>query len=48
MIALTDEPEAVCEAIRLHGGTPIVVHTETEGVRVENNVPNNGTFPLEL
>ena len=48
MIALTDEPEAVCEAIRLHGGTPMVVHTETEGVREEKNVPNNGAFPLEL
>ena len=37
MIALTDEPEKVCEAITLRGGTPIVVHTDTEGVRLEEN-----------
>ncbi len=40
MIALTDEPEKVCEAITLRGGTPIVVHTDTEGVRLEENTAN--------
>ena len=48
MIALTDEPDAVCEAIRLHGGIPMVVHTETEGVRVEETAPRTGAFPLPL
>lgn len=37
MIALTDNPEKVCEAISLRGGVPIVVHTDTEGVRLEDN-----------
>ncbi|MDR0778073.1 MAG: mevalonate kinase [Methanomassiliicoccaceae archaeon] len=35
MIALTDEPEKVCESIALHGGTPFVVRTEEPGVRIE-------------
>lgn len=48
MIALTDDPDAVCEAIRLHGGTPIIVHTEAEGVREEKEVPKTGAFPLDI
>jgi mevalonate kinase len=36
MIALTDRPEKVCETIALHGGTPFVVNTDVEGVRLEN------------
>lgn len=47
MIALTDKPDAVCEAIRLHGGVPMVVHTEPEGVRVEKSAPGIGEFALE-
>ncbi len=39
MIALTDEPEKVCEAIRLRGGNPIVVRTGVEGVRIEKGMP---------
>jgi len=35
MVALTDEPERVCEAIRRHGGTPFLVRTGVEGVRLE-------------
>jgi len=35
MIALTDEPEKVCEAISMHGGTPFVVRTGVPGARVE-------------
>jgi mevalonate kinase len=34
MVALTDKPEEVCEAIALHGGTPFVVKTGVEGVRI--------------
>ena len=48
MIALTDRPDDVCEAIRLHGGIPMVIHTETEGVRVEPEAPNMGAFPLNI
>ncbi|MCL2607031.1 MAG: mevalonate kinase [Methanomassiliicoccaceae archaeon] len=35
MIALTDEPEKVCEAISLRGGTPFIVKTGEPGARVE-------------
>ncbi|MGE4577380.1 MAG: mevalonate kinase [Candidatus Methanomethylophilaceae archaeon] len=35
MIALTDEPEKVCETIRLHGGTPMIVKTGVPGVTVD-------------
>lgn len=48
MIALTDRPDDVCEAIRLHGGTPMVIHTEAEGARIEKEAPNIGAFPLNL
>ncbi len=40
MIALTDEPEKVCEAIGLRGGKPMVVRTGEGGVRVEKDIPN--------
>ena len=35
MIALTDEPEKVCNTIILHGGLPFVVETGAPGVTVE-------------
>lgn len=35
MVALTDTPEKVCEAILLHGGLPFVVRTGADGVRIE-------------
>ncbi|MDR0335136.1 MAG: mevalonate kinase [Methanomassiliicoccaceae archaeon] len=35
MMALTDEPEKVCEAIALHGGKPFVVRTGEHGARLE-------------
>jgi len=35
MIALTDEPEKVCEAISLRGGTPFIVKTGVHGAGVE-------------
>ena len=35
MIALTDEPEKVCNTIILHGGLPFVVETGVPGVTVE-------------
>ena len=34
MIALTDEPEMVCEDIRLHGGVPYIVKTGVAGVTI--------------
>ncbi|MCQ2079033.1 MAG: mevalonate kinase [archaeon] len=40
MIALTDHPEKVARAIKLHGGTPYIVNTDVEGVKV--HVDNNG------
>jgi hypothetical protein len=36
MIALTDDPEKVCEAISRHGGTPFVVKTGQPGVITKN------------
>lgn len=36
MVALTDEPEKVCESIFLHGGLPFVVKTGANGVTIEN------------
>ena len=41
MIALTDQPEKVCEAISLRGGRPIVVRTGEEGVRLEDGIPES-------
>ncbi|HKM13890.1 MAG TPA: mevalonate kinase [Candidatus Methanomethylophilaceae archaeon] len=35
MIALTDEPDKVSKAIRLHGGTPMIVKTNVPGVTIE-------------
>ncbi len=35
MIALTDKPEKVAEAITLHGGTPYIVNTGVPGVTVK-------------
>ena len=35
MIALTDKPEKVCEAISLRGGTPFVVKTGVPGAKIE-------------
>ncbi len=35
MIALTDEPDKVSNAIRLHGGTPMIVRTNVPGVTIE-------------
>lgn len=34
MVALTDQPEKVCEAILLHGGLPFIVRTGVNGVTV--------------
>lgn len=35
MIALTDDPERVSRAIRLHGGYPMIVNTGVPGVKIE-------------
>ncbi len=35
IVALTDEPEKVCEDIFLHGGLPFIVKPDTVGVRIE-------------
>lgn len=39
MVALTDEPEKVCEAIASRGGTPYIVKTGCGGARMEPNPP---------
>ena len=35
MVALTDQPEKVAEAITLHGGTPYIVSTGVPGVQIK-------------
>lgn len=35
MVALTDRPENVAKAIKMHGGTPYIVRTGVPGVRTE-------------
>ncbi len=39
MVALTDKPEKVCEAITARGGTPYVVRTGVPGARMEARPP---------
>ena len=36
MVALTDKPEKVAEAITLHGGTPYIVSTGVPGVQIKS------------
>jgi mevalonate kinase len=36
MVALTDDPQKVCETIKSHGGTPYIVQTGVQGARLEN------------
>ena len=35
MVALTDEPDKVCDTILLHGGLPFIVETDVPGVKLE-------------
>lgn len=35
MVALTDKPEKVAKAIKMHGGTPYIVNTGVPGVKTE-------------
>ncbi len=35
MVALTDRPDKVAKAIKSHGGTPYIIHTGVDGVRVK-------------
>jgi mevalonate kinase len=42
MVALTDEPEKVANIIRSRGGTPFIIKSGSDGVRLESN-PANGT-----
>lgn len=37
MVALTDDPETVSEAISSRGGSPMVVTTGVEGVKIYQN-----------
>ncbi len=40
MLALTDRPDKVCEAIEARGGTPYVVRTGGPGARMEAEPPS--------
>jgi mevalonate kinase len=43
MVALTDQPQKVAEAIRSRGGTPLIMSSGSEGVRMETS-PATGPF----
>jgi mevalonate kinase len=46
MLALTDRPEKVAEAIKARGGTPFIVRTGAEGVRAEQGTDRR-SGPIE-
>ena len=48
MVALTDEPEKVCEAISARGGTPYVVQTGVEGARMELQPSNDPLLEIPM
>ena len=48
MVALTDRPDKVCEAIVARGGTPYVVKTGVEGVRLEAGPSSDPVFDVPL
>ena len=48
MVALTDRPDKVCEAITARGGTPYVVKTGVEGARLEDKLSEDPVFEVPL
>ena len=46
MVALTDKPEKVAEAIRSRGGTPFIMKSGSEGVRMETGIAKGE--PMEI
>ena len=46
MVALTDQPEKVAKIIEARGGTPIIVNSGSEGVRMETSIAK-GT-PMDI
>lgn len=48
MVALTDRPEKVCEAIAARGGTPYVVQTGVEGARIEKGMSEDPEIRIPI
>ncbi len=46
MVALTDKPEKTAEAIKTRGGTPYIVRTGVEGVRIETDDPEDPVMDI--
>ena len=46
MVALTDKPDKVAEAIKSRGGTPYIIKSGSDGARMEVN-PVNGP-PMDI
>ncbi|MBE6521898.1 MAG: mevalonate kinase [Thermoplasmata archaeon] len=48
MVALTDEPEKVAEAIRSRGGTPYIMNSGSEGVRMETGIAQGEPMDIPM
>ena len=48
MVALTDRPDKVCEAITARGGTPYIVKTGVDGARLEAGPSADPVFEVPL
>jgi len=48
MVALTDRPEKVAEVIRSRGGTPYIMSSGSEGVRMETGIANGTPMDIPL
>lgn len=48
MVALTDRPDKVAEAIASRGGTPIVINSGSEGARIEKSIADGKRMDIPL
>ena len=48
MVALTDEPEKVAEAIRSRGGMPYIMNSGSEGVRMETGIAQGEPMDIPM
>jgi len=48
MVALTDKPEKVAEAIRSRGGTPFIMKSGSEGVRMETGIAKGEPMDIPM
>ncbi len=48
MVALTDNPEKVADAISSRGGTPYIIKSGSEGVRIENEPASGNALDIPM